>query len=182
MPDAEDQQHCDKDVLILAFARLAATEGWTEKTLTCFCREHGITATEQGQYWPNGIRSLGHGLNIYADAHTQADFQQKGKQPLSLILRRRFEQNEPFKLSVLSLARSDLWHPVDTFRRTWKTASLFWQVQDRPISGATLWQNLKTGLLVILYSLCVLIWLSDKPPYRRLGAWVQVTARILGAR
>ena len=42
---------------------------------------------------------------------------------------------------------------------------------------------IKTGMLVVLYSAAVIIWLWDKPPaYNRLHRMIRFTVVVLGAR
>jgi len=167
--------------LVLAFARMAADHGWSLATLRSFCRQRQISDAERRRRWPRGVRSLGWQLNAYADLETLSDWTSNGSPSLYELIMRRFEANEPLKLSVKRLAVSDLLHPVDTVLRTIETARLFWRCRKVRPPGSSLAITVKTGMLVALYSAAVLVWLGDKPPaYRRLRPIVRFTEWILG--
>lgn|GEM_PF-4798500 len=168
--------------LVLAFARKAACCGWSDRTLRAFCRENAISDVELNRRWPKGVRSLGRELNAHADGQTRAASEASGPRPLSRVLMHRFETNEPLKDSVRRLAMSDLVHPIDTVGRTTTTAALFLRCSDAPPYRSRVELCAQTAILVLLYSVAVLVWLSDKPPtYERLRAAVRLTARALGA-
>jgi hypothetical protein len=182
MGRAATSDETDHD-LVLAFAGAAARQGWSSRTLRTFCEENHISPEERRRRWPRGVRSLGRSLNALADAETLAACDRNSPQPLSSVLLGRFEANEPLKAAVRSLAVSDMLHPLDTIRRTVKTASLFWRCQDPPPSRSSLVQAVKTGALVMFYSLAVIVWFCDSPPaYRRLRRMIRFTLLALGAR
>lgn len=160
---------------------MAARCGWSTTTLDIFCRERGIGDEERRRRWPDGIRSLGRQLNAYADAQTRIAFPVDGATPLSAVLSRRFEANEPLKAAVLRLAASDLLHPLDTLDRTASSAVLFWRCHDHTATRAI--SGLRIGALVVLYSAAVLVWFCDRPPaYRRLRSMIRFAAFVLGTR
>lgn len=168
---------------VLAFADLAASHGWSAATLQIFCDRNHISAEEQRRRWPRGVRSLAHEFNANADARTLAACDPLSPPPLSAVLLRRFRDNEPHKRAVLSLARSDLLHPLDTLRRTAQSAGVFWRCQDAPLPRSRGGRDLKSALLVLLYSAAVLVWLCDRPSdYGRLRKAIRFIASVLGAR
>lgn len=163
------------DSLVMDFAAHAATAGWTAAALRAFCVERGISSEEQAALWPAGVRSLGRQFNDKADAQMLLRWSDA---PGSLreVLQARFDDNAAFKGAVLRLAGSDLFHPVDTLMRTYKTAGLMWMCRaSRPAPG-----KIGTWLLVCLYSLCVLVWLADDHEQKATRRAVSVVAAVLG--
>ena len=88
-----------------------------------------------------------------------------------------------FKPAVRSLAASDVFHPLDTLRRTRKTAGLMWSCQTVQPARAGMSAEIRSWLLVALYSMCVLVWLADGS--RRQNATriaVKIVSALLGGR
>lgn len=143
------------------FAMLAGREGWRKSTLDRFCGALGISETQRRTRWPKGVRSIGWQLNERADEVVFEHFTRSGALPLSQILLQRFRSNEPLRLSVRRLAYSDAFHPADTWARTMRTVKLMWQCQDIPLRESFLRSRLREGMLGILYSGCVIVWLIE---------------------
>lgn len=167
----------------VAFAAIAAREGWREATLDRFCVEYGISDAQRRLRWPEGIRTIGWRLNELADATMLSHLKRSGPLPLSEVLHRRFRDNEPLRRSVRRLACSDAFHPLDTWVRTARTADLMWQCQDEPLSASDSRLRLRRWALVILYSGCVIVWLAERPGRgKALRAAIRLTIIALGAR
>ena len=156
------------------FAEIAIVDGWNDRTLAQFCRAHLISLNEQRQRWPKGVRSVAREFNDHADRVMLEGMLRDPAASLSEVMLRRFEDNEGFKESVRRLAWSDLFHPIDTFSRTMVTARHMVRgpAATAPIGQAKIWW------LALLYSICVLIWFADRPPYSRLRRAIDAAARM----
>lgn len=127
---------------------------------------------------PLGVRDFGRKLNAMADARTAATFRNAAAPTMAEILLSRFEQNTALKPTVGNLALSDLFHPVDTLRRTEATARVMWAAYGRGRGG-----RLDRWRLVFAYSACVLVWLGDGAPGldRTRGA-IKIALALVGVR
>jgi hypothetical protein len=135
---------------VMEFARHAGVHGWTRRALRDFPELEGSSP-----------RDVAWALNDIADSEMCRRFQGKLGVSWNELIRYRFIQNAPLKASVMRLARSDIWHPVDTLARTDKTARAM-QACGAP-GGA-----IKRSLMVLVYSTCVLVWLVDRTPSQHL--------------
>ena len=141
----------------IAFARIAARCGWRAEVLSRFGARRGLSDEVRRQLWPKGVRSVAWELNALADAATRAAFRGNPAARTSAIIVARFDQNRPLKRAVRRLARSDLFHPVDTLKRTAVTAELMWECR----AGRTPLTSWRRARLVAAYCLVVLLWLAD---------------------
>lgn len=144
------------------FAIYAGTRGWTEDSLRQFCADHGISGDERRKRWPAGVRSVGWELNDFADKNMLDLFVGASQPSMGEIIASRFAQNRDIRPAVARLALSDLWHPIDTLARTRRTARLMWRCYGRSRWSHRLGKVLDCWLLVLVYSVCVSIWLLDK--------------------
>jgi hypothetical protein len=127
---------------------------------------------------PLGVRDFGRKLNALADARTAATFRNATAPTMGEIVLSRFEQNTALRPTVAKLALSDLFHPVDTLRRTEATARVMWALYGRGRGG-----RLDRWLLVFAYSACVLVWLGDNAPgLRRTRGAVRIALTLIGVR
>ena len=163
--------------IVLEFAQTAAQSGWTDRALNQFCLSRSISLDERQKRWPHGVRSIAWEFNQFADSVMAERICHDRQTDLTKILIQRFRDNEQFKQSVCRLARSDLFHPIGTLRRTLQTARLILGKQDGTVTSL-----LRVWWLALLYSFCVLLWLVERPPYSRLRKAVRVTARLVGDR
>ena len=177
-PSAPSDFESGGESFALEFARSAGRSGWTNDAFRRFCAAHSIEPGEIRRRWPQGVRSAAREFSAMADSRTAERASRAGLAPLSEVLVRRFEENEGFKASVRRLAWSDLFHPVDTFDRTVRTARTMWRCQSEPAPRSVV----GAWWLACLYSACVLLWLSDRPPYRRLRRAARLAARLSGTR
>lgn len=163
--------------LILEFANFAATFGWSAGSLREFCSEHGIDVKTAAKWWPRGVRSVAQNFNAIADQAMIEWVERTNPKRLSDILSHRFEANQQFKPTVRQLAKSDTFHPFDTFSRTADTA-------ERMLcsSRGIVPPRSQVALLVILYSGLVLIWLSTERADRALGRAIRLAALIAGEK
>jgi hypothetical protein len=149
---------------VISFARVAASGGWREDVLTRWCERRGIHRDERRRRWPRGIRSIAAELNAQADAATATRFATQPASRMSEIVLARFEDNRRLKTSVRRLAWSDMFHPLDTLRRTAQTSRAMWRCH---VAGAAA-SPMKHHRLTIAYSLCVLLWLVDRTTREKL--------------
>jgi hypothetical protein len=167
--------------LIIEFAHIAETHGWKPSTLRSFCTANGISPADMRALWPRGIRSVARQLNAQADAVMIARARVLGSSTLSGLILGRFADNGPLKGAVGSLARSDAMHPIDTLARTAQTARAMWQCLGicNPQPGGPGW--LRVWALTIMYSMFVLVWLTDRSRSQR-AVWsaVHFGVRVLG--
>ena len=147
----------------LAFARIAARCGWRNEALERYGARRGLSAEARKGLWPKGVRSVAWELNALADAVTRAAFRDRPGVSTSTIIAARLDQNRSLKRAVSRLARSDLFHPVDTLRRTAVTAELMWECR----TGGAPPTSLRRARLVAAYSIVVLLWLADRSPGER---------------
>ncbi len=149
------------DPLTLEFARHAALHGWTAGSLRSFREYRDISQDDALRRWPRGVRSLSWALNDYADAGMRAAFCGNADATAGAMIRFRLAQNTPLKASVRKLARSDWRHPIDTLRRTARTVRAMQACAPIRRGLIARW------LLVLAYSACVIVWLSDGSPDQR---------------
>jgi hypothetical protein len=109
------------------------------------------------------LRDFGRSLNARADARTAALFRQAAAPSMAEIVLSRFDQNARLKPVVARLALSDVFHPIDTLRRTERTARVMWAAYGRGRGGV-----IDRWRLVFAYSACVIAWLLDNSPDQRL--------------
>jgi len=127
---------------------------------------------------PLGVRDFGRKLNALADARTAATFRNAAAPTMGEIVLSRFEQNTALKPTVAKLALSDLFHPIDTLRRTEATARVMWTAYGRGRGG-----RLDRWLLVFAYSASVIAWLSDRSAdRRRTQTAVRIALALIGVR
>ncbi|WP_426269381.1 hypothetical protein ACN9MB_14540 [Dyella kyungheensis] len=169
--------------LIIEFAHIAATHGWKRSTLRSFCTANGISLAGMRAQWPMGIRSVARQLNAQADAVMVARARVLGSPTLSGLILGRFADNEPLKGAVGRLAQSDAMHPFDTLARTARTARAMWQCLSvrNPRTGGPGW--LRVWALTIMYSVFVLVWLTDRSiSQKAVRTAVHFGVRLLGER
>jgi hypothetical protein len=172
----------DRETLVIGFAMHAAKAGWNETALRTFCARHGISAACKAHLWPQGVRTLGRQFNENADKRMLARYHSTSGHSLREVLLTRFEDNLIYKPAVCRLAASDLLHPWDTLLRTRETAVLMWACQTVLPRQTSIRLALRTWGLVLLYSLCVLIWVADgSVDQRATRRAVKLTSALLGA-
>jgi hypothetical protein len=102
---------------------------------------------------------------------------------MASIFHSRFAQNRDLRPAVAKLALSDLRHPIDTLARTRKTARLMWRCYGRQRWASRLGNAIDCWLLVLVYSLCVAVWLLDRSADERITAQtVRSSLLIIGLR
>jgi hypothetical protein len=106
-----------------------------------------------------------------------------GSSTLSGLILGRFVDNEPLKGAVGRLAQSDAMHPFDTLARTARTARAMWQCLSvlNPRTDGPGW--LRVWALTIMYSVFVLVWLTDcSISQKAVRTAVHFGVRLLGER
>jgi hypothetical protein len=151
-----------RNCLALQFAVHAGRGGWSERSLRRFCADRGISEDQRRRRWPKGVRSLGWQLTAVADRDMFVQFAGAETPGMLQIVATRFTRNRDLKPVVARLALSDLMHPLDTLRRTRRTAGRMWQCHGRPRATGRVGREVDCWLLVLAYSLCVVVWLLDR--------------------
>ena len=173
----------DPNCLAIAFARHASANGWNRNSLRRFCADHGISRNERRWRWPAGVRTLGWQLNAVADRRMLDSAKGAPRASMGEIFASRFAQNRELKPAVARLALSDLVHPIDTLKRTKRTADLMWLCYGGPRSSNRIGRDLDTWLLVLVYSLCVVVWLLDTSSGDRItGRTTRAALLMIGLR
>jgi hypothetical protein len=164
----------DREPLPLRFAYWAVEHGWTERSLLRFLEQNGISEAEIRQRWPDGVRGAGHELNAITDAEMIAAFAAETSPTLSSLIMFRFTHNAHLKASVRALAYSDIWHPIDVTRRTWRTARAMQVLRKRTSS-------IECAIVLLIYTWSVAVWLvDDTEDIRRTERTVLLLTRIIG--
>ena len=172
-----------RDDIVLEFANRAAARGWSDVALSELCAELGISDDERKRRWPDGTRSVGRELTNFADLQMLHRFRSIANPSMVEIFLSRFSQNAALKPAVASLAWSDVRHPIDTLRRTRRTAHLMWRCHRRPRWSARPGRDLDAWLVALAYSLCVIVWLVDPTEGERLTErTVRGSLRVIGLR
>lgn len=178
-----DAPRTDIEALSLSYAVAAADIGWSQAAFHEFLDARGVSADLRRRFWPQGARSAARVLNAIADDEMMRRWAGVRNARLADIVEKRFADNRLLKGSVARLALSDLVHPFDTLARTARTADQMLRCNGGYRAVRVLGRWCERWALVMAYSACVLVWLSDETPdERRTRAAIDRSFLFFGAR